>query len=33
MKDGGLSKIKMEYSENVKNNNLKLSELSLELDK
>ena len=33
MKDGGLFKIKMEYSENVKNNNLKLSELSLELDK
>ena len=33
MKDGGLSKIKMEYSENVKNNNLKLTELSLELDK
>ena len=33
MKEGGLSKAKMEFSENIKDKNLQISELGLELDK
>ena len=33
MQEGGLSKAKMEFSDNIRDKNLKISELSLELDK
>ena len=33
MQEGGLSKVKLEFSDNLRDKNLKISELSLELDK
>ena len=33
MKDGGVSKVKTEFAENIRDKNLRISELSLELDK
>ena len=33
MKEGGVSKVKTEFAENIRDKNLKISELSLELDK